>query len=84
MGFLIGPMKFDMDWRWFSLDLTFSSPYDWALICLVSGPSPLGLMPDVCLAMFFVYFWHVSCVIPTCPPTNGKSPKLVEFISYKT
>ena len=44
MGFLIGPMKFDMDWRWFSLDLTFSSPYDWALICLVSGPSSPRIM----------------------------------------
>ena len=32
------------------------SPPDWALICLVSGPSLLGLMSGVCLAMFFVYF----------------------------
>ena len=40
-------------------------------------------MSGVCFAMFFVYFWHVSCVIPTGPPANGKSPKLMEFISCK-
>jgi hypothetical protein len=45
--------------------------------------SPFGLMPDVVLLCFFVYFKHVFCIIPTCPPVNDESPKLVELVSYK-
>jgi len=51
------------------------SPPDWALICMVSGPSPLGLMSNV----FLVGFRHIFCVIPTYPPANNESPKLVEI-----
>ena len=32
-----------------------------------------------CYALFFVYFWHVSCVIPTCPSAIDESSKLVEL-----
>jgi hypothetical protein len=59
------------------------SPCDWALICLVSGPSPLGLMSDVYIVVFLIYFRHIFYVILSCPPTNDESPKLVEFVSYK-
>jgi hypothetical protein len=59
------------------------SPCDWALICLVSGPSPLGLMSDVYIVVFLVFFRHIFYVILTCPPTNDESLKLVEFVSYK-
>jgi hypothetical protein len=58
-------------------------PCYWALIFLVNGPSPLGLMSDVCIVVFLVYFKHIFCVIPTCPPANDESPKLVELVSYK-
>ena len=77
-------MEFGVIWSTFALCFVLFSPPGWALICLVSGPSPLGLMSGVCVAMLFVYFWHVSYVIPTCPLANGKSPKLMEFINYKS
>ena len=71
MGFLIGPMKFDMDWRWFSLDLTFSSPYDWALICLVSGPSPLELMTCDVMPYLIAHFECIFYVFHEYPHANG-------------
>jgi hypothetical protein len=55
------------------------SPHDWALICLVSGPYPIGLMLDV----FLVYFERIFHVLHKCPPANGQTSKLVEFISSK-
>ena len=49
------------DWRGVEMVLLWiwaCSPHDWALIFLVSGPSPLGLMLDVillsCLLLFLV------------------------------
>jgi hypothetical protein len=37
------------------------SPRDWTLICLVSGPSLLGLMSNVYIVVFLVYFRHILC-----------------------
>ena len=59
----------------FALGFGLFSPRHWALICLVSGPSPLGLMSDV----FLVYLRDIFCVILTCPSANDESPKLVEL-----
>ena len=77
-------MEFGIIWSMFVLCFGLFAPPSWALICLVSGSSPLGLMSGVCFAKFFVYFWHISYVIPTSPPANGKSPRLVEFIRQKS
>jgi hypothetical protein len=63
--------------------LGFFSPRDWVLICLVSEPSPLGLMSDVYIVVFLVYFRHIFYIILTCPPANDESLKLVELVSYK-
>jgi hypothetical protein len=38
-----------------SYGLWACSPPDWALICLVSGPSPFGVTSDVCIAVLLVY-----------------------------
>ena len=79
-GFLIGPIKFDMIWRWFALVLAFLSsclgpdlPSDWASF-LWAG---VELIFILCSLAFYVYFHK-------CPPTNGQTPKLVELISYKS
>ena len=40
----MGPARFDAIWRWFALGFGLFSPPDWALIFLVGGRSPLGLM----------------------------------------
>ena len=70
----MGPARFDAIWRWFALGFGLFSPPDWALIFLVGGRSPLGLMSNV----FLVYFRHIFCVIPTYPPANDELLKLVE------
>ena len=55
-----------------------------SLLGLVVGLLPLGLMSGVCVVLFLVHFRYITCVIMTCLSTNGKSPKLVEFVSYKS
>ena len=72
-------------WRWSDLIWVCPcSPLFWALFCLVVGLLPLGLMSGVCVVVFLFHFRYISCVIPTCPPANDESPKLVELISYKS
>ena len=66
-----------------SLDFGLVLHLFWALICLVVGLVSLGLMSGIYFAKFLVHFRLILCVIPTCPPGNGKSPKLVELISSK-
>ena len=39
------------------------SPPDWTLICLVSGPSPLGLMSGDVTPCLIAHFGHVVLVI---------------------
>ena len=56
----------------------------WALICLVVGLLPLGLMSCVCIVVFLVYFRYIFYVIPTCPPAKDKSPKLMKLVIYKS
>ena len=47
------------------------------------GPVPLGFMLDVCIVVFLVHFRYIFHVIPTCPPANDESSKLVESVSSK-
>jgi len=54
----------------------------WAMICLVVGLLPFGLMSGFFFVMFLVYFKLIFYVIPTCPPANEQLPKLVELVSY--
>ena len=58
------------------------SPCDRALIFLVSGPSPPSLMSGDVMPCH-IRIWARFQVIPTCPPINGKTPKLMEIVSSK-
>ena len=46
----------DLPWLW------AYPPLLWALIYLVKGLLPLGIMLGVCVIVFLVYFQHISCV----------------------
>ena len=63
-------------------------PRWWALIVvgllLICGPFPLVPMFENVSLCFFVSFEHVFFVISTCRSTNEQSPKLIEFVSYKS
>jgi hypothetical protein len=50
-------------WPFFSIWLGPDLPSKWAF-------SPWAHV-GWCYALFFVYFWHISCVIPICPPVNN-------------
>ena len=58
-------MNVDMIWRWFASVLALFTPCDWALICLVSGPSPLGLMTSDVVPCLIAHFGCVVLVIQT-------------------
>jgi len=79
MGITAKSHRFELVWLDFGLVLHLF----WALICLVVGLYPLGLMSGICIVVFFVYFRYISCVILTCPPAKDQTLKLVELISYK-
>ena len=57
--------------------------YAWALNCLVMSLLSFGLMSGIRFVMFLVYFKHFLYVIPTCPPINDESTKIVELFSCK-
>jgi hypothetical protein len=48
----------DLPWLW------ACPPLFWALIYLVMGLLPLGLMSGVCVVVFLVHFRYISCVYP--------------------
>ena len=61
----LAPFGVDLIWG-----LAFFSPPDWALICLVSGPSPLGLMSGDVTPCLIAHFGHVVLVIQACALQN--------------
>jgi hypothetical protein len=82
LGFLIWVMVVlrgdTMIWFGFGLIL----PYVWALIYLVMGLTPLGLCRMVFM-LVLLYIFSLYVYFHKFPPANGKSPKLVEFVSYQ-
>jgi hypothetical protein len=62
-------------WAFFSMWQGLDLPGKWAF-------SPRGSCP-VMLRLVYCVFGHIFLVIPTCPPVNGKTPKLKEIISSK-
>ena len=65
-------VEVDLPWLWACLPLVL------ALIYLVVGLLPLGLMLGFCNVVFLVHFRYIFHVTPTCPPVIDESPKLVE------
>ena len=57
------------------------SPLVWALILLVIGPLSFGHAQDGIYALFPCTFLARFVYFHKFPPTNGKSPKPVEFVS---
>ena len=47
------------------------SPCDWALICLIGGPSPLELMTCDVMPYLIAHFECIFYVFHEYPPTNG-------------
>ena len=82
-GLLQGACRVWRQLEMISYGFWFFSPYDWALIRLVSGPSPLELMLDDVMPCSIVHFMCVFFVIQTCVLQNMKTPKFVELVSYK-
>jgi hypothetical protein len=71
-------------WVWWRDEVIWSGfvlvlPLFWALFCLVVCLLPLGLMSGVCTVVFLIHFRYIFYVIPTCPPANDESPKLMKL-----
>jgi hypothetical protein len=71
-------------WSWASLVSVWACPsFVLGPVFLVNGLSPIGLMLGVYHVAFLAYSKVIFHIIPTGPPANEQSPKLMEYVSVK-